>query len=83
MGIMDPNISKQHTAEDAKLKDKTRELELQMNEILSSTPDHTTEATRNRWLSLGPLTDAKIRHLSSLHGAEPVDMDETMEVRTW
>ena len=35
------------------------------------------------WKKLGALTDAKIRQLSTLHGAKPIPIDGTAEFKRW
>ena len=54
-----------------------------MNAILFTEPEKTTDQTIVRWRMLGEFTDAKIRELSTKYGAEPLPLDNDVEVRRY
>ena len=54
-----------------------------MNDILKAEPEKQTQQAISTWKKLGVLTDAKIRQLSTEHGASSVPIDGTVEVKRW
>ena len=80
------------------MTDEMKEGEKKMNAVLYETPEielakgrvvatwgkgkTKTQIVYATWKKLGHLTDAKIRKLSTLHGAEPIPIDDTVEFKT-
>lgn len=54
-----------------------------MDAFLAKPPEEASNASIASWKRLGVLTDEKMRDLSTKHGADEIEIDDTVEVKRW